>query len=387
VCICTGTDDGQIASITDMSSLIPQLLSLSTLTDDYEQYWREMTDHRNSVMHASIVYEPCQLVNSLVFASHKIPRLLLVAHDTWCRHQLRVDSDREFVLQQFEVEATKYCPETLSVWANYCEADIAHIILSCGCHWPVNNIDSSVPGTTISWRSLIQRSLVFPYDSDCFCFPFNLVWRETRIVDRELAVRKKSLERFCQEKVPGLVIKDMFISYLDLCKCDLFNLGMCYESLFVSSMYYLLVTATHPASSLVHFHQLYAFSDAEARACALLADTLVDFSSGIHLPLSECLVEDDIPPAVTHNRKHRKHDIIFHTNNGALPVSAKAVVEDQLRITKNDERLVPLLIWLSLGADLSESQFPQVACIEGSGVCNGLSTDMFRLVKQLKSEK
>ena len=188
----------------------------------------------------------------------------------------------------------------------------------------------------------------------------------------------------------------MFLSFNLICKCDLYHLGIYYESLFVSSLavkYYLWKISNQSKASQVSFSILYDFCEKEESE-SLLSKYKFDFSKGINYPPTEKIVQNKLPMAVTHNKnfKNAHHDIILRSNLGNIPISAKAsfvfensMIVEQQQVTKKLKKDVGLLIVLYLGSLKKEITHQTVAFLDGSGVCNGLSMDMFILVKKLKS--
>ena len=68
ICICSGTNNGDIISITEMANAIyPQVLPLSTLGNDYWEYWKKMTD--NNEIQIKIEGDE-ELIEFLAFASY-----------------------------------------------------------------------------------------------------------------------------------------------------------------------------------------------------------------------------------------------------------------------------------------------------------------------------
>ena len=398
ICICTGTNNGDIIAISEMSAIIPQVLSLTPLVNDYWEYWTEMTAHFNKGRDDPVQMEGDQaLIECLVYASYQIPRLLLIAHQTWFINRASGLENREYFIQKFEILAIKYYNELGSLFSQYSVKDISCIILCCAVHWIVRDVQSCVPGTDIQWTTLIQQSIIFPYLDDCYLFPFTLIWRF-----KTLEVFKEQVESYCSQVVPNLELKHLFISYDNLCKFDIYHLGTFYESMFVSSLavkYYIRSLSRIAADPMVSFTSLYDFGGAESDdSKSLLEKFRLNLSKGICYPAEVASVnQDTFPNAVIHNKRHHNahHDIILPTSEGPLPISAKAsftfpapsTVTQQQSISKaSQEESAPLLIWLYLGSYEKEIKQPSVAFLNGSGVCNGLSLDLFILLKKLKSE-
>jgi len=404
ICICTGTNNGDIISITEMSAIIPQVLSLTPLVNDYWEYWTEMTDYFNDTRSDPIQMDDDEeLINCLVYASYQIPRLLFVAHQVWFRLRQSSRQNREYFIQNYEEEAIKYYREMGTVLTRFTVEQLSRIILCCSVHWSVRNVSSCVPGTDIQWSSLIQQSLIFPYLDNCYLFPFTLVWSEGPTVspNAQSALNdiKSQVEKYCNQAVRNLNIKELFPSFDFICSCDLYHFGICYESLFVSSLavkYYVRRLSNTSSNTLVPFWDLYDFGGAESKVSqSLLAKFQLDLSEGIFYPSTEAFVNQNLPLAVIHNRNHQDahHDIILPTNLGCIPVSVKASFDyvtgkmnEQRLVSKTSSTNVIQLIWLYLGSLNKEERQANVAFLNGSGVCSGLSIDMFILVKKLKSQ-
>jgi hypothetical protein len=399
VCICTGTNNGEILSITEKSAIIPQVLSLTPLVEDYLNYWTQMTDEYNKNSNRQQRIQMAgdkDLIKSLAYASYQIPRLLFIAHQIWTRLRRNETMNRETYIQQFEERACSYYTELGSVLISYTPKEISHIILCCGVHWTVNDESLCVPGTKIKWSTLIRRSIIFPYLDNCYVFPFTLVWKICKDSHKNI---KSNIENYCRETVKNLNVNDLFLSFDIVCSYDIYRLGMYFESLFASSLavkYYICLLSDHNSSSdkNVEFTTIYDFKKEENISKTLLSNYKLNLSEGIFYPESEALASDKLPCAVVHNKKNHKahHDILLPTDQGVIAVSAKASfvfnsedLEKQLYISKKSNDQVTQLILLYLGNPPREEK-EDVAFIDGSGVCNGITLQMFKLLKKLKSQ-
>ena len=92
VCICTGTNSGNIILITEKSKIVPRFVSLSTLhkTEDYTTFWKQRTEYVSFMNKMTdrdkeklVKDRDEQMLSSLVYASYQIPRLLILAHLEW----------------------------------------------------------------------------------------------------------------------------------------------------------------------------------------------------------------------------------------------------------------------------------------------------------------
>jgi hypothetical protein len=291
--------------------------------------------------------------------------------------------------------------------------DIPHILMCCGVHWEVRNINSFVPGTNILWAHLISMSVVFPYLDNCYIIPFSLMWAAKTPTNRQVGDYTKTrtgIVDSCKLLIPNFDINNLFVSYDQVRQLNLYNLGMCYESLFASSLavkYYLRKLEQNTNVQLLPLLELYNVADEDTRTKGALTDTWVDFSSGLNLPEQESYVDSiNMPNAIIHNFKTHTahHDIILPAKRNSkvgkglvsvnIAVSCKAsfdlssdeTIQTQLKISKKNDAPVDLLIWLYLGNKRREEQYQvNVVFMNGSGCCNGLALDMFIMTKMLIS--
>jgi hypothetical protein len=420
VCICTGTNSGNIINITEKSKIIPQFVSLSTLhnEEDYKTFWDQRTEYMNNSLSQKVelTFNDQEMLNSLVYVSYQIPRLLLLAHLAWFNHKTCSNlTDRIAPLQSYENEAIHYYSEMSELLLNsqFEDNDIPHILMCCGVHWEVRNINSFVPGTNILWAHLISMSVVFPYLDNCYIIPFSLMWAAKTPTNRQFGDYKKTrtgIVDSCKSLIPNFDINNLFVSYDQVRQLNLYNLGMCYESLFASSLavkYYLRKLEQNTSDPLLPLLELYNVADEDASTKVALTDTWVDFSSGMILPERESFVNSrKMPNAIIHNLKtHRAHhDIILPAKRNSkdvkglvsvnIAVSCKAsfdlssdkTIQSQLKVSKENDAPVGLLIWLYLGNQRREEQYQgNVVFMNGNGCCNGLALDMFIMTKMLIS--
>ena len=403
ICICTGTSNGDILSLSDFSAIIPKILSLTFLAEEYWENWREMTNAALNTKPSAISMEQDkEIIRSLAFMSYQVPRLLAIAHQVWFQH--RPAETLDFIIRNFESEAKHYYHEMFSIFINYKTEELAHIIFCCGVDWTVLAMSDNVPGTTIKWEMLIRQSIIFPSrQQGSYLFPFNLVWhhfskdsnKDNNNVNVQIKKRMKQVEEYCEQIIPNLNIKDLFLSYKAVCLLDLYNLGMCYESLFVASLavkYYLTKITSDSSDSMFLFSNLCLGADENLKD---LKDFKLDLSDGIYYPEHEAFADDALPRAVVHNCKHHKahHDILLPSPNNCIPVSVKASFDlspknlaMQTTISKKTKAKVHQLILLYLGDPHVSTPIKNVFLIDGKGVCNRLSLDILKLCKTIKSE-
>ena len=420
VCICTGTNSGNIINMTEKSKIIPRFVSLSTLhkEEEYKTFWDQRTEYMNSSSKgfAERTDDDEEMLNSLVYASYQVPRLLLLAHLAWFNHKTTSHlTDRIAPLQSYENDAIHYYSEMSELLLNsqFVGNDILHILMCCGVHWEVRNINSFVPGTNILWTHLISMSVVFPYLDNCYIIPFSLMWAAKTPTNRQVGDYTKTragIVDSCKLLIPNFDVNNLFVSYDQLRQLNLYNLGMCYESLFASSLavkYYLLKLEQNTNVQLLPLLELYNVADEDASAKVALTDTWVDFSSGVMLPEQESFVDSiNMPNFIIHNLKTHTahHDIIFPAKRNSkvvkgrvsvnIAVSCKAsfdlssdkTIQSQLKVSKKNDAPVGLLIWLYLGNKRREEQYQgNVVFMNGNGCCNGLALDMFIMTKKLIS--
>jgi hypothetical protein len=404
VCICTGTNSGKIISITEKSTILPQVLSLTPLVNEneYRALWAQLTTYSNQSSSQCPEIEmdsDSDLINALVYASYQIPRLIYIAHSVWFETRKQGAENLEYYIQKFEETAVSYYSEMVGILNEFSTESMAHILLACGVHWIVKNEASNVPGTQISWDTLIQKSLVFPYLDKCYIFPFSLVWR----VSLDASEKKEQIERRCAELVFNLKVRDLFVSYDSLCRWDNYSLGVGYETLFASSLavkYYLHSISTGE-KGYFNFPKIYDVDSSEEPAYDIMQKYKVDFSEGISVPNQEAFTNSsNLGRAVVHNRNihNAHHDMILPSLTNAGPVNiavqAKASfkldgdkkINSQLQVHLDRKEQVKQLFWLYLGDYSREGNFASIVFLDGSGCCNGLALDLFILVKNLKSK-
>ena len=259
-------------------------MSLSTLheEEDYKAFWKQRTEYKNVIGSKSVIMtdQDEEMFNSLVYASYKIPRLLLLAHLAWFNHKTNSYlTDRIAPLQDYENDAIQFYSEIAELLFNpqFTGNDIPHILLCCGAHWEVRDINYCVPGTTILWTQLISMSIIFPYVDNCYIIPFRLMWAAKTPTNRQMGDYTKTragIVDSCKSLIPNLDINNLFVSYDKLRQLDLYNLGMCYESLFASSLAvkYYLYKLEHPIQQLFSILNIYNVSKKDVKTVETLSD-------------------------------------------------------------------------------------------------------------------
>ncbi|MEN9647657.1 MAG: hypothetical protein RLY57_461, partial [Candidatus Parcubacteria bacterium] len=120
VCVCAGTSIGKLFEITDKSAIKPISVDLETFSkkEDYELFWKELTDHELKGKPDSFEYSMDDAdVLALIYASYQIPRILWIAHREWFNGKKK-DLKKELVLQTFERRARGYYPEMSKLLIN-----------------------------------------------------------------------------------------------------------------------------------------------------------------------------------------------------------------------------------------------------------------------------
>jgi hypothetical protein len=421
LCICSGINHGDVDLVREATIFIPRILSLTPLVSSSDLFWKILLEEKNLNSKTPEVSfdddKDKDLVDSLIYASYQVPRLLYIAFEVWYAFKHSDVTNLELPLQEFERRAAEYYEEMAEVLKKYSVSDISHIILSCAVHFPVEKDTDSVPGTHISWRSLIQKSLIFPYLDDCYIFPFALIWKKKkspsgRVQSTHAATQNRIVE-FCSSLIPGLDLTKLFLTYDKLCKYNMKDLGLALEYLFAASLatkYYLITKCRNPMETpdLIKFSDIYDFGEKVSDSVlTLLGDLEIDFSQGIFRPAKEAFVDTpELPAAVIHNvlSPSAHHDILLPTNLGRIPVSVKGsftipavgYLDRQYRVSKQNLSPCRALLVVYLGsAEKSNVTFDfidqnklvkdAVVFIDGSGVCNGLALDMYKLLKYIKS--
>jgi hypothetical protein len=383
---------------------MPQVLSLTPLVNVYNEVWRQLTALENQrSQHSEITMESDEvLIEALVYASYQIPRLICIAHSIWFELRKLGTQNRGYYIEKFEQEAIEYYGEMIQVWKEYDPDQIAHIILACGVHWRVYDKDGNVPGTNIPWEDLIQRALIFPYLDDCYIFPFTLIWRVAATPG--MTYMKAAVKTKCAELVPNLDVKDLFISSDDIFSCEIYDLGLGYETIFASSLavkYYLSsISTTTNSNGYFRFPMIYDIHPSDPGQ-DIMNNYLVNFSEGVSLPLKEVFAgTSDLGLSIVHNKNIPKahHDLILPARTlnmrnvniavqakASFKLSSKATISDQYLVSPNGVQQVQQLFWLYLGNEERETKYPSIVFLNGSGCCHGLALDFLILVKRLKS--
>jgi hypothetical protein len=154
------------------------------------------------------------LIQSLIFASYQIPRLLCIAFMVWIHFQnSATNRNKHQVLQKFQETAALYYYELFELSESLTISDLSHLLLCCGVRFSVTNIRNIVPGTSISWKSLIEKSVIFPAPDGSYQVPFQLIWKGSDSTSNKLIGKRLDIERYCRELVPGLVLTDLFLTF------------------------------------------------------------------------------------------------------------------------------------------------------------------------------
>ncbi|KAJ3375591.1 hypothetical protein HDU92_000682, partial [Lobulomyces angularis] len=337
LCICSGTNNGNIKSITEKSKIVPQLLRLKPLVTSSMEYWKQRSEYWGKTF--EIFESDMALIDSLICGTYQIPRFLSIAHDVWYTSKLNsYITNREFVTLTFEQKVTKYYDEIPNMLMSneYTPEDLFHIFIACGVHWEVKDEYSYVPGTQIQWKTLIQNSLIFPYTRNCYLIPFKLIWNPhlSNLDLKEITVRKDDIIRYGMSKLTDFNLENLFLEYDKLSKYNLYNFGMAYEYLLAASLavkYYLVSITRKNLESKITFSSIYDFS---SNFDFKEFDVYINFSKGIISSKKEVFVDEkDLSNAIYHNNLNHNahHDLILPAKkdevrfNVAVSVKSSAV--------------------------------------------------------------
>ncbi|KAI9333824.1 hypothetical protein BDR26DRAFT_867781 [Obelidium mucronatum] len=247
---------GNILILTEKSKLLPEFIHLSNLRTekDSNAFWKQRTAFHNAEVKepVTVAIEDIEQIRSLVYASCQVPRLMVLAHEVWFCFKLSPVNDRMLVFESFlELSAAYY-------------GEIFELIL-------IEDVNGCVPGTNICWAMVIQQSVVFPFFDNCYIIPFHLLW-SANSQSGAYTMKKREIEDHCKTLIPGLYLPDLFVSYDQVCKLDLYNQGI------------LLATKGCNAFRL---SDVYEFGSHETKQSTVFSTVEVDFSCGISLPEQE----------------------------------------------------------------------------------------------------
>ena len=403
VCICTGTNSGNILSIAETSSIIPRILSLAPLTDPeyYNKNWDEMTEKENAdklpAFHLSREKDS-ELVMCLIHASYKIPRLLWIAHGVWSRIRSGGEiKNMEYFVQNFEHQARLYYAEMKGVWKTFSKRDITNLMLSCACNWKVSDDQIFVPGTQLKWQEVTAKSLIFPSGTGSFIFPFSLIWNQMSDKEEEEKFFKNQVAEFAQSLIKNINLNDLFLSFDTVSGADIHTLGIMFEKILTAgivSKYYVLMQSRGQASSPILLSDIFQLRGGKD-ALIYLSKATVDLSDGIARPSTQRKITKKLSRSVIHyvNLKTAHHDIIIPTGLGPVPVQVKATFNlnppadicKQLLVSRNSTESTPALIWVYLGHDEKENQYPNVAFVSAKAVCSDHEIDLLDFAKRLRA--
>jgi hypothetical protein len=179
--------------------------------------------------------------------------------------------------------------------------------------------------------------------------------------------------------IKELNIEDMFHSYDKLCSATLYQIGIYLETLFASSLavkYYLKsLGKSLPYIPLLEIIEL----NRKDGAYSILEKYQVDFSGGISLPDNQTF--NALPMAVVHNKNihNAHHDLILPAISSGIIMNIAVQCKASFVLSNNKTIEIQLLV-----SREREIQYKDVAFLNGSGCCNGLSLSLFELLKKLK---
>jgi hypothetical protein len=288
ICICTGLDHGGID--TNPVGFRPLLLGLTPLVNCSHIFWDILLRSRARDTKIYAALQDQDTINMLIYASCKVPGLILIAFNLWYNLKLaEVEmKNPEDILRKFQRIVSRVYPKMRKMLTRYSVSDISHILLSCAVRFGVENDSDFLPGTNITWRSLITKSVIFPYSNYSYVIPFSLIWETSERIKN--AAIQHDIENFCRELVPGLELTKMFPSYDRVNKLELKDQETEFEYLFAASLavkYYLLCKYfipmyRKPDNSFFKFESICYLGEDKSRTCAdrHLADLEVNFSKG-----------------------------------------------------------------------------------------------------------
>jgi hypothetical protein len=398
-CICSGLNDGNIEDLKEGSGFIPIMISLPSLVKSAETFWENMAKKHQI---ESKFNRHDNLIQSLIFASYQIPRLLCIAFMVWMSYQLNgFATNEERVLQQFEESSATYYFQSSQALNNFSVHEMAHILLACGVRYDVEDSSTVVPGTAIPWKSLIARSIVFPHGKG-YVFPFSYLWIKKETPNNIKSQAQKDIESLCSTIVKGLHIKDLHFNYDSLCKCNLKNIGLSFEKMIAASLavrYYLISLSTTDNSKIT-LANIYSFEtdSGEDSAEVQLGSVTVDLHNGIAYPETEFFKNSDNTPfdsAIIHNIKaaNAHHDLFIPTGLGLIPIQVKSsfdkpkasYLRSQFQISKGSPVPLDYLIVVTLEVEKTEI-VDSIVYLSGRGAINGLTLCLYTYLKKIKSQ-
>jgi hypothetical protein len=186
--------------------------------------------------------------------------LLVFAHLTWNNHKTTsYITDRIAPLLSYENDAIEYKSEM--------------------CR------NSCLIRSSRMWKSLISKSLIFPYLGNCYLIPCRLIWASSTPTSRQVGDFTKTrvgIAKSCRSLIPNFDINNLFVSYDKLRQLNLYKLGFCYESLFASSLAvkYYLRKLEMKNRQLLPLLEMYNIGNEDPGSRDSISDLLVDFLWG-----------------------------------------------------------------------------------------------------------
>ena len=315
ICICTGTKGSSVELITDRSSFNPIILHMKPfILTHRDLYYETMIYFTKKEQGINIDMKPdsnLMLLNALTLG---VPRLLNLSFTEWFILKKAGVKDPAQYISSYRKSASSYYSEITKIMQMFSIDDLCHIFMCCGVHWPVEDVSSNVPGTSITWENLISNCYIFPTSNGSYVFPFDLVWENTPD-----DLRKEIIER-CSCFVKDLNIEDLFITFNskgefdDLSQHSEISMGYRFERLFVASIAtkYYIYKLVYP-NKYPKFSDLYDFGTEDVsrnRSKSLLKNIVLNLSDGIHYPEKQ---ENITKRSVIHNRTvtNSHHDVIL----------------------------------------------------------------------------
>jgi hypothetical protein len=405
ICICSGLDHGGIDK--HPAGFRPLLLGLTPLVNCSHIFWDILLRGRNRSRDTNIdASQDQETINMLIFASCKVPRLTLIAFNLWYTlKSAKVVMKPEDVMRRFRRKVSRAYPKMSQMLTRYSVSDISHILLSCAVRFGVESDSDFVPGTNITWRSLIKKSMIFSYSDFSYVLPFSLIWKTSEKIEN--AAIQKEIENVCKERVPGLELTKLFPTYDRVNSLQLKDQETEFEYLFAASLavkYYLLFKYFIPryrehGNSFFKFESICYLGEEKSQTSAEkhLASLEVDFSKGLLIHQASA-GKTVFPPAVIFNAlsapAHQK--LLLPTKSGIISVQSS--VEEFLpsqevfeaRMAGGSDTLIVLCLDKSsvdvLGSidEKRNNLFVELDC---TGVFNGINVAIYQSAIKAASTK
>lgn len=271
---------------------------------------------------------------------------------------------------------------------------LSHIVMACGCGFK-GKLNDVVPGTNVSWVSLIQTAVVFPSgrvykDRQSFIFPIFVLTK----------IRLAQVELFVSELISGVAVTKCYFDYsrwITETAKGLYTIGIWWEDVVVNSfaIKYYLVSLSKESICL---SELYDFESDK------VFDLVINLKDGIVLNANEIRVNDFVDSAAIFHQKNfkkalydflcsqlcgQKFGLLPAQCKNALTMSSCQTIEKQLNDCEH-------LLWIYPGFEQGDEDHlfrsnshlvkdavanEKIVFLNGYGCCNTLTVDMIILLK------